>query len=766
MKTLPGMVGCLATALLLTACGGGGSGTATAPPPSPTSQDQANAQAAKMTAAYDIGSHSLTLSWTDAFAATTGFQIEQQQADGTWSKLDSVPGGSGSQPTLTWSRAVTTAGKFRVEAVMSGYNVPLSTAASAQSVDFTPPAAATAITLGATQPIAVPTDLSIAGGGTYSNVTYKLDGQTLGTTTVGPAYVVSLNPGGFVVGAHQLQALLTVSTDLTLVLAESVQLASPELAVSFEMSGPFPDSPGHLQVIARASSDFGITAVEAFQDSKSLGVLTSPNGCSKQCQLAANHPPILDEYVFDTNSITAGSGKHLISVHATDGNGQTGSVSQQVVYSNPPTVSITAPIDGALVNGNLTLTGTATTDKTGTLTTVVTLNGTQILSTTSTSLSTTYSLGSLAAGTYSLRIVATDADGTATIVVQTVTNTSAADLVFTPLATLGETGTPLAAEGSTVVVRMGDGSFHLRSGSTDTTLQNTSSLALPHNWKVANGNVFVTATGDDRLPSSTSVYWWAADGSRKNLSTVAGSTVSSDQLVTARGPWVAFLNDTTSYSFYNVTTAQKLSIPKPAAAQKLSSDGDIFLSGGNLVLFYAAVTGQTASAVPASDIFRWDQATAVSTQLTTATLTQGAVQTDGTRAAWASSATGFGTPPANLVTLDIASNTQTALSTILNSTLYLVDGLLSWQEKSASAGGVTVSDGTNQTVVSNRLSSVLYGSGMGYVLFEDAGVLKYWSAAGGAKTLFDGTPGHALFSGRTAYFTNGASQTLYAVPLP
>ena len=52
------------------------------------------------------------------------------------------------------------------------------------------------------------------------------------------------------------------------------------------------------------------------------------------------------------------------------------------------------------------------------------------------------------------------------------------------------------------------------------------------------------------------------------------------------------------------------------------------------------------------------------------------------------------------------------------------------------------------------------------MVFEESGKLYAWSSAGGRRLLFDSTPGQVNLTGKTVYFTNGSTQTLYAVTLP
>lgn len=85
------------------------------------------------------------------------------------------------------------------------------------------------------------------------------------------------------------------------------------------------------------------------------------------------------------------------------------------------------------------------------------------------------------------------------------------------------------------------------------------------------------------------------------------------------------------------------------------------------------------------------------------------------------------------------------------------------------SGGVKVSNGTTTTVLSNRLSTRVWGTVNGYVLYQDNGKLYAWSNAGGAVLLFDAVPGNAMISSGTSattvFFTNGLHQAVYSVPL-
>ena len=126
----------------------------------------------------------------------------------------------------------------------------------------------------------------------------------------------------------------------------SVSISSP--ADGATVSGP-------VAITAIATDDNGVTQVEFFVDGTSIGVGTNGgDGWS---------------VTWDTTSVIDGS--YTLSATATDTGGKTASDSISVTVQNgtttdtPPTVSITAPADGATVSGSVTVTADATDDNEG-----------------------------------------------------------------------------------------------------------------------------------------------------------------------------------------------------------------------------------------------------------------------------------------------------------------------------------------------------------------------------------------------------------------
>jgi hypothetical protein len=737
----------------------------------PTPEDLVNAKAAKLVASYSLTSHMATLSWKDAFPTTSGFQIQRQASNGSWTTLETLPGATGTGQTLTWTGAVTTPTTLRVEAVLSGYTVPLQTASAQMQLTVSPPLSAPTLNVGTAPPIAAPTVLSIGNAGTYTQAAYFVDSTAIGTSTTAPGYPVDFNPASVTAGSHVFSADLYLNSDVYLVLKQTLQTAGSDIVLSLQTQQPCCDG-GPVLLLVTATSDFGIKLVSVAIDGVTVGSLTAPN-----------YPPCpgcggTTLYGF---SETAKSGTHTVTVTATDGNNQTASLDQQVVFGNPPSLTLTAPAyDGSLVNGSLTISGTAKTDKTTGLTTVAYLNSVEIFKTKSSPFTTNYSLAGVTPGAYTLVVETVDANGLTATVSEGLTVTSSPSLVYPLFAFGGDDGGIVTAENATLLYEAPDGSMHLRTGTNDITLQNPVGVSIggpsiDAPWILSNGYAF------DSSPVSccgaNPVYAWSPAGVPQDLSGAA----SNDTFVAAHYPWVLWLSSSFStYTFFNISTLQTITVPAPAGttgfaislASSLPWPTDFFTGAGGLTLYYAAVV--TSNTAP---IYVWTQNSGTSTLVpnTTGPNLPG-LQTDGVRAAWEYSLAS--TPTVcnattlcyGLDVLDIATNTVQSISQDATQ-FYLANGLLGWQETSPQGGGIKVSDGTTTTVLSDRLSTRLWGVSNGHVLYQDEGKLYVWSAASGSVLLYDAVPTRAAISSGTSSTTvffqtqTGAQVAIYSVPL-
>ena len=753
----------------LVACGGGGSAMYTAMPPTTsglTAQDVADAQAAKLTASLDPSTKVATLTWSDTFPPGTHYAIEQLSAPATWTQVDSVPGLTGGGASLSWTRTTNVTTTFRVAAMQSGDQVPLDTMSGATSVQVTVPTTVPTIVLDQAQPVSGTVNASIANGGTYSSVSYYLDLALAGTSSTAPAYSVAVNTVAITAGAHQLIARLATGPDSYIELRLTFQVAADQFVLAAGLPVP-PNAPAPV-ILVYASSQYGIASVSVSLDGHSLGTLTAPN-CILAGSLGALCNPYTYQFAFDP--IATGSGPHTVQVTAADGNGVTATKTVTITVSNAPSLTVSTPIDGALVNGTLPIQGTFATDKQGaTVSLSVTLGDLPVLSTNQSPFSASFSLAGVTPGSYTLTATATDSTGQPTVVSRQVTVTSSASLLYTPIATLGAGASILAAGGSHVVyVDASRTTFHLLNGGADTTLPlgpipSTLTGALS-DWSVAaDGVVFADNEG--------SVYMWPLGGAPQNLSTAANST-GDDVLARVHYPWLLWSSShpipgggvsSDELILYNVASAEQFDLHAPTGVT-FGGDGDFTTLNGELALFYSA--GSTAV-----NVYRWDQASNSSVALTSDGLSL-YPQTDGVRVAWQTEQGQGLTGPQTLSAQDLASGTVSVLSTNM-AVFSLADGLLGWEELTIvngpspveTAEAIRASDGMTTTTVSNVVSSAFFGSSGGYVVFEEGGKLYAWSISGGRRLLFDSNPGQVNLTGKTVYFTNGNTQTLYAVTLP
>jgi hypothetical protein len=694
-----------------------------------------------------------TLTWTDTLPSASAYQIEQLGSDGTWAAIDSVPGHAASHQTLSWNRPVNITTTLRVEAMLSSYSVPLQTTSGQGTLHLVVPATAPTITLSHDQPITGSVVVSISGGGTYSSVNYYVDLNGFASSTTAPTYAVTLDTRTLTAGSHLLLARLATSADAYIEQRLPVQVANSAVAVQIQVQGTTGTA---VPVVVTASSDLGIHSVTASVDGASLGTVTAPNGCGS----SSSSPCSL--YGFTVNALSVGSGQHTFTAQATDAGNNTATASTTATFNNPPALNVTSPQDGALVYGTLHLAGTFSSDKAGSVMLTATLGSLPLLTTSGSPFATDFNLAGVTPGDYTLTVTATDSTGQSWITTDIIAVTSSAALVYTPLASVGENGSLVAADNQTLLYRANysDGPLHLLAGSTDTTLAVSGTMSYYNHWTVNNGSVFAS--------DINYVHLWSPSGTQSNLSALAQSNGTPDELLAVHWPWVLWESHgtvtgsqtTDTYTFYNISNAQKVTVPAPTGAVALGNGpADFYVTQSGLQLYYYAIFPTN----PGINVFHWDQSTGQTSALTSES-NSGYPQTDGHRVAWqiGSLATN---PPFGLVALDIPSGTQQTLSSTM-SRFQLADGVLAWAEQTPSSADIMASNGTTTSTVSSRVSSVLFGTGGGYVAFEEDSKLHVWSAAGGRQLIFDAAPGGVLVSGKTVYFITGNRQkAVYSVTL-
>jgi hypothetical protein len=650
----------------------------------------------------------------------------------------------------------------------------------------TPTTGDTAIGLANATVLSPPANLTY----TTANTTLVVDentGATLTPSVTGPVFSWSISPTlppgmsfnpatGAISGTPTAISATTTYTVTAKNDAGSVSATLKLTVVEVEASVYQVGATGQVQAAVNAVSAFGIAQVSATIDGQSLGTLTSPNLCSI--------PPIPvcngAYYAFTINALALKSGSHTLVVQVIDGKGVLDTVTQQLVFNNPPVVTV-KPEDGAIVYGTLAVSGTVATDKGVAITTMATFNGVNVLAASGTSFSTTYDLTGLPAGNYPLVVIATDATGTTTTVDETITVASSAGLVYMPVATLGGGSQLLAVDPTTFAYATAAGGYYMQTGTQSVALQGISSSFEPNTWVVSNGKAYAVGNARDRPGTNTSIYEWNGSGAITNLSILENSPGVEDQLNAVHNGWVLWTANTGQLVFelYDPTSGSKFSIPAPTGTSTVIQ-GDFYLGSSGLVLYFAAQAANTPIAT--ANIYQWNQISGTSSLIysggpgnSSAPGLNTQVQTDGTRVAWETSAPGavcFSSMPCALTVLDIASNTTQQLSqTLQSSDFFLGDGVLAWYESSSSlVGGVRDSPHTGAPVQtpSAAVAAQLYGTGGGYVLYLDADRKLYaWNtSSNSAQLLFDAAPGTAKIAGKTVYFTNGNAEALYQVTLP
>jgi hypothetical protein len=372
----------LLSTTLLVACGGGASSNGG--PPGPTANDIAYAQEADLRASLDLTTDWVTLTWRDIVPGASRYQIEQLDADGSWSVLDAVWATEASQQSLHWTGPVENSVVLRVVAVMSGYTVtlynsgtPSGTESTAESQQITVafPSPTPSIAIDQAEPLQGTVNVSIDNGATYNYVAYSLDAPQLGSIGAGSApYSTSLGLSSATTGTHTLYAQLEVNYSLTLLLSRIVLTHTTQAALAATLD----TNPIGIDLFAVATSDSGIVSVAASYGSLTLGTLTQPNAC---LPVPCSPGQSFNSYHFSVNPQTVTPTTQVLAVEASDGAGQTASWFSDVLF--PATAAtLASPTNNASVAGTLPISGTFSSGTPGALEVMVTLSGVPVYDTT------------------------------------------------------------------------------------------------------------------------------------------------------------------------------------------------------------------------------------------------------------------------------------------------------------------------------------------------------------------------------------------------
>jgi len=750
--------------VMLASCGGGGGGSGgnNPPPPpvnsQPSEQDINQAGAAKLTAAVDDSTDVLTLSWADTVAGASSYTVQQQISGGTWTTLATVMGQQGSGATLSWAGPASAAGTsdvYRVQAVFSGYTLPLSTQALQQAITVVVPVGTPTIAFDQAEPVTGLVTVSIANGGSYAAVNYYLDLSAVGSSTTGPAYAVQIGSGG--PGSHLVLARLKTGTDSFLELRRTLQVAAPGYRVAMAS-----EDQGDL-VIKAYTSGGTTTSITAFVDGVSVGTLTATNYVGT----------VGPSYIWRVPSTNYASGPHTVRVDATNDAGVTATASATVIVVNYPVLTLTSPFDGMIVNGVLQVRGTATSDRSGPLSVAATLGSVTVLSTSTSPFSADFSLAGLPPGEYGFAITVTDSGGYKDTRVMRVNVTTAT--AYAPLRPLGGDlgGELLAVDANTrALIESPSETLRLVTGAGETVLDTTESYWESFTgFRLENGHVLAIGQLQSSNSGDFHLLRWAPDGTRHVVGTLTPASGSAPRLIAAHWPYALvseFTNGNDTLHFFDVLTGQRItpnlvSVSGSRIIGKLQHDFYV-AQDGSLVLYYL----QAVPAAPVSGvgIARWtqsdDQNVAISSN---ASLESTHIMTDGERVTWLSKPVAS-YDPWTLLSLDIPTSGQQTLATNVASS-ELAHGLLAWSENLAAANyRLKVSDGTTVTTLSALSISQVHGVGDGYMLFTEDRKLYAADAAGTRRLVLDSIVDNPRIAGKTVYFTLGEAKTIYAVTLP
>jgi hypothetical protein len=646
-------------------------------------------------------------------------------------------------------------------------------AAATVSVTVTAPYVPPAIALAQAEPLSGAVKLSLTGSVTGA-VEWYADLRLLGNGNAADNYSITWNTVGVTNGEHQLLARIQPTSGSAIDVRRTVTVSNSTVTLNATVSG----TTGTINVDVRATSTTGITSVAAKFDGVDAGSLTQPNACSRFCG-GSN-----DVYRFIVDSARAGSGSHSMVITATDAAGGTRSVTVDVPISNAPGLSLSAPVDGAIVFGTVRLDGSFTSDKPGAVTVTAKLGDLQFLATTNGNFSGSYDLTGVPPGAYPLTLRATDSTGQVSQIQRNIVVTSSAARAYTPVFTLPTGGQLLAAEGAHVLYTPGDGTVLMRNlaQSTEVVLASASSIQYAAGWRLNGGRAVAYGKGADCVLYC--VYLWSSTGAVTNLSNAnpysrasnIGGGWAYDLHPVLRGDYVLWVNDkaadtgvatsaTGRYTLHQISTGSYTRIGVPAGVNYVgNNEFDFSASGGVADVWFWGQTGGEGT-TSQFDIFRWRSDTGTSTRITSGGSRNIYPQVDGARVAWQQSPVGGSTDST------FAVNT-TALTAVAPSTLatkatsfVLRDGVLAWVETPTATSKAlkAFADGTTRTI-SSLSTATLLANGGGRVAYVEAGKTYTWATGTGQSTVrLDTAPGQLFLAGGAMVFTVGP--TVYRVDL-
>jgi len=240
-----------------------------------------------------------------------------------------------------------------------------------------------------------------------AGVQFKVDGVNIGPEVTTSPYSISWNTTTAANGAHTLSAVArdiagnsATSAQVSVTVSNIVDTTPPTVSMSAPLNGATV-SGAAVTVSANASDANGVVGVQFFLDGAPLGAedLASP-------------------YSMAWNTIGVSNGVHTLRAVARDGAGNNATSAtisitvNNVVDSTPPTVSVTAPLNGATVAGTAVVISATATDPGGVAGVEFLIDGSPVAAEDTTSpYSVSWNSLSVPNGTYSVTARARDTAG-------------------------------------------------------------------------------------------------------------------------------------------------------------------------------------------------------------------------------------------------------------------------------------------------------------------------------------------------------------------
>lgn len=731
----------------LSACGGGDDSSSQTPS-SPNQPPQALiAQASPVSAgtavvldgsaSQDPEGNNLTYQWSIS-SSPAGSQPTLTNADQA-------------RPTLTTDRA----GTYQVSLVVSdgGQTSPIT------SITLTVTAAdLPTISLGQSEPLSGSVNLSLSGT-VAGAVTWYQDLQLLGSASQTSSGALTWNTTGVPNGTHLLLARIQTGTNTFQEVRRSVEVRNSAVTLSASVSGVT----GTINVDARATSVNGLSQLSATLDGQPLGTLNQPNACSRFCS-GTN-----DVWRFPINAASTGSGAHTVVLNAVDLAGDSKSLTVSVPISNAPSLNLVTPVDGAFVHGTLQLSGTVSSDKPGAVAVSATLGSVSVPVTQAASFTGSFDLTSVPGGSYTLTVIARDADGITSQQQRQVVVTGTAGQSYTPNWVLPNGASLLAAEGNRVLMKASDGGVLSRNISTGTevVLQDAAGVQYANDWQLSSGSAYAYGKAADCVLYC--VYRWDGSGQRSNLtnpnpysqtSNVGGGWAYDLHPVVKDGYalWINQGAKPERFTLLEIGTGSYRKIDIPAGANYLGNwQYDLAVRAGVVHVFYWAQTGGTGTS-SAFDVYQWRSDTGSSTQLSTTGQRSIYVQTDGERVAWQQSAAGGSVDGSfSLMARPIDSGPAAQLSSTTTQFM-LKDGVLAWSESASGNLALKVATSAATSTLSTQSTARMLAVGNGRVAFAQQGKLYLWdSTTGQTQQRVEVVPDQTFLTGGYLLFRIGTA---------